>query len=213
MVALTSPRASRLVGFDSKVFASVRFHLSRAEEGRGTKYPCPPRGGGEILRKTTMAIALSVAVIMFAPLVSAGGGNGNGSPNGNGNWGNKDLPMTVDFATIASDPYEDAYGWMNWSAALADFKFDFHGYNVVEGVYYCLTYTTDEAPVAGDPVLGWGTAVLCDNDLVRVHIKGEIAWPNVVGATLNLVGYPLIDEEYVYTPVLESVEPVDLLQQ
>jgi len=165
-----------------------------------------------------MAIAFSVAVVMLAPIVSAGGGNGNGSPNGNGNWGNKDLPLTVDFLGIEDGLCEDAFGWMNWSATSDVFKFDFHGYDVLEAsggenVYYTLTYTTGEAPAAGDPVLGWGTAAMCDNGMVRVHIKGEVAWPDVVGATLNVIGYPLVDGLYEWTSALESVEPIDLVQQ
>jgi hypothetical protein len=160
-----------------------------------------------------MILAFSIAVMMFAPLVSAGGGNGggNGGGSGNGNWGNRVLPETLAFETMASDPYEDSYGYMNWSSALAEFKFDFHGYNVVDGVYYTLTYTTGGSPEAGDLVLGWGTASICDLGMTRVHIKGTIAWPGVPGATLHLVGYPQVGDEYVFTPVLEASDPIDLV--
>lgn len=129
------------------------------------------------MRKYLVCAGIIAAVLVCAPIASAGGPNGG--------WGKGLLSETLEFyegsAAVAD-------GYMFWASDTVDFIYDFHGYYLDEGVVYyliCFEQAGDEEPEEFTVI---GSASVCDDPLMLgVHIKGVMDWSVMDGATVCLV--------------------------
>jgi len=137
------------------------------------------RGGRKKLRKYLISAGIIAAVLVCAPIASAGGPNGG--------WGKGLLSEALPFESYATD----AEGCMYWglSSDSNDVIYDFHGYYLDEGIVYyliCFEGAGDEEPV-DITVLGSASVDMCLEDASGVHIKGVMDSSTMIGATVCLV--------------------------
>ncbi|MCJ2532887.1 MAG: hypothetical protein LN411_03060 [Candidatus Thermoplasmatota archaeon] len=157
------------------------------------------------MRKYLISAGIIAAVLVCAPIASAGGPNGG--------WGKGLLSETL---LLYEGSAEVADGYLYWIPDSADFTYDFHGYNLDDGtVYYliCFEGAGDEEPEVFT-VIGSASVDMCLEDASGVHIKGVMDWPMMDDATVCLVpgSWQELEGSDPWTPddYLISSETVDL---
>ena len=131
------------------------------------------------MRKYLISAGIIAAVLVCAPIASAGGPNGG--------WGKGLLSETLPFESYATD----AEGCMYWglSPDSDDVIYDFHGYYLdKDTIYYLICYEEADELIGPEEFHELGSASVCDDTvMLGVHIKGVMDSSTMIGATVCLV--------------------------